>query len=123
MTTAIAAPAASTTVTAPNLEEEDVPADPFAKCFLSRRDFAESNCMKELIRQHPAAAEAPILSDKDLCGHDQAFGRALVFKLKRLGAEAYGYITVSHLYGLQYHSPSAIWEQTIIGRCQHACAG
>ncbi|GAC1373041.1 MAG: hypothetical protein NVSMB39_7270 [Candidatus Saccharimonadales bacterium] len=79
--------------------------------------------MKELIRQHPEAAQSPILSDKDMCGKSRAFGHKLVEELKRHGAGTYGYITVSHLYGLKYHSPCAIWEQTIIGRCQHACAG
>ena len=122
MTTALAAPAASTTARTSDLEDE-VDANDLAKCFVPRQDVADNNKMKALIKKHPAAAYAPILSDKDMCGHTSAFGRALVEVLKSLGAGIHGYVTVGSIYGPEYHSPCEIWESIVIGRCKHACAG
>ncbi len=125
MTTALAAPAAIDTVSTSDLNEEAVQVNinDVYECLVSRKVYANSNSMKALIRIHPAAAYAPILSDKAMCGHDQAFGRVLVELLKWRWIDILGYTTVSPIYGLQYHSPSTVWERTIIARCKHACAG
>lgn len=123
MSIALAATATSTSVSTSTLEEEDVPTDPFARCFLSTAEFAATRCMQALLAVHPDAGNAPIISDKDICGNDEAFGRKLVTELRRRMqlTSASGYLTFCIKYGLKYHQLDTVQENFLIKRCKHAC--
>ena len=124
MSIALAATATSTSVSTSTLEEEDVLTDPFAKCFLSYSDFAATRCMKKVLTEHPDADKAPIISDKDICGNDEAFGRNLVTELRRRMQQtsATGFLTFCVKYGLRYHQLDSVQELFLIKRCKHACS-
>lgn len=118
MTTVLATPAV--TVNTPTLEEEDV----FANCFLSHEDFNGSRCMKALINQHPEAVKAPIISDKDLCGHDEKFGHGLIaeIKLRYPNVAKTGFIILCTGYGPKHHHLDTVQENFLVKRCMHACS-